>query len=108
MSNFDVKVQGLVSVVRVRTGVASDKPQRGAASMAGAPNLAAPLPTKPIADSGVVPVLGPEFAMPVAGPGVPVCVPPHALPVQRVEVAPPVGNDAAMARHAAGDPAAFA
>src|SRR5262245_55954732 len=105
MGNFDVKVQGLVSVVRERTtGVASDEPQRDAASIAGVPNLAAPLPTKPIADSGVVPAVGPEFAMPAVGLCVPVCVPQHALPVHRVEAARLGGNDAAMARHAAGDP----
>src|ERR1041385_6182395 len=90
MGNFDVEVQGLVSVVRERTtAVASD------------------LPMKPIADSGVVPAVGPEFAMPAVGLCVPVCVP-HAQPVHRGEVARPGGNDAAMARHAAGDPAAFA
>jgi RNA polymerase sigma-70 factor (ECF subfamily) len=110
MSNFDVKVQGPVSVVGERTtgGVASDEPQRDAASMAGVAHLAAHLPAKPIADSGVVPVVGPECAMPAVGLGVPVCGRQHALPVHRVEAARAVGNDAAMARHAAGDPAAFA
>lgn len=110
MSHFDVKVQGLVRVVGERTtgAVASDEPQRDAASMAGVPDRAAHLATKPIADSGVVHAVGPEFAMPDVGLCVPVCVPRHALPVHRVEVARPVGNDAAMARHAAGDPAAFA
>ena len=90
MRNFDVKVQGLVSVVRERTTRGgSDEP-------------------KPIADSGVVHAVGPEFAMPAVGLGVPVCVPQHALPVHHVKAARSGRNDAAMARHAAGDEAAFA
>src|SRR5436853_453391 len=64
--------------------------------------------TRPIADPGVGPVVGPECAMPAVGLGVPVSGPQHALPVHHVEAARAVGNDAAMARHAAGDPAAFA
>src|SRR5262249_5976182 len=64
--------------------------------------------TKPIVDSGVVPSVGPEFAMPAVGSCVHVCVPQHALPALRAVAARPVGNDAAMARHAAGDQAAFA
>ena len=110
MGNFDVKMQGLATVVGGRTtgGVASGEPQRDAASRPGAPDLATHLATKPIGDSGVVHAVGPEFATPAAGLCVPVCVPPHARRVDHVEAARPVGNDAAMARHAAGDDSAFA
>ena len=64
------------------------------------------MPTKPTADSGVGPAVVGESAMTATGHGLTVLADRQALPVHKTARA--AGNDAAMARHAGGDEAAFA
>ena len=63
--------------------------------------------TKPSAGSGVIQAVGVESVMPVAGLCAPARAVTRALPATVHEL-PGAANDAAMARYAAGDDAAFA
>jgi hypothetical protein len=111
MDNVEVEAQELlgVSAVAERAAVElSSEPSSDAMSLPGVPNVFPQLPTKPATDSGVVDAVAVESAIPVSGLCLPVPAYQRARPVHQATETREVGNDAAMARHAAGDQAAFA